>query len=431
MNITHPSLVLAIFVRLLGGSNALVGLLPAIRFGFWLLPQYLLAGWIGSQPLKTRIVLPLETGRAAIYGLLAVLTIGVGTSHPQLLLVLFFVVFTLSRVTAGACGLARMDVIGQVVPSQRRARFFAMRNFWGGVLVFGAGMLVRHMLNPARDESLMSSFALLFGLSAVAFLVGVLSFRGIGERPSPISAAQQSLRAQLVGTPELIRRNPVFRHYLLMRILLTMTRLAEPFYPILALDVLGAPASMVGFYLSAMTLAGVVSNLVWQRVDRARGPCFMIQLSSFLTVLTPLLATALPWGMRLLGFTVASHGLLPAYLFTAVFVLAGLSASGRVIGLSALMLDIVPSAERPRYIGLVNTAVGVVSFVPLLSGLIIDRFGFEPVLLAATLLLLGAFLVSLGLRTADEGKNQSRPLLSLFSPQVRSEHSSKSLEERC
>jgi MFS family permease len=216
-----------------------------------------------------------------------------------------------------------------------------------------------------------------------------------------------------------------------MRILLTMTRLAEPFYPIFALDVLGAPTSMVGFYLSAMTLAGVAANLVWQRVDRARGPCFMIQLSSFLTVLTPLLATALPWGMHLLGFTVASHGLLPAYLFTSVFVLAGLSASGRVIGLSALMLNIVPSDERPRYIGLVNTTVGVVSFVPLLSGLIIDRFGFEPVLLAATLLLLGAFFVSLGLRPAGEDRVRARPLLSPFLSPVRSERPGKGLEERC
>jgi hypothetical protein len=431
MNITHPSLVLAVFVRELGGSNAVVGLLPAIRFGFWLLPQYLLAGWIGSQALKTRVVVPLEVSRAATYGLLAVLTVVVAPSHPELLLVLFFVMFTLSRVTAGACGLARMDVIGQVIPSQRRARFFAMRNFWGGVLVFGAGMLVRHMLSPARDGSLISSFALLFGLSAAAFLVGVLSFRGIGERPNPVSAAQPSLRAQLVGTPGLVRQNPVFRRYLLMRILLTMTRLAEPFYPIFALDMLGAPPSMVGFYLSAMTLAGVVSNLVWQRVDRARGPCFMIQLSSFLTVLTPLLATVLPWGMRLLGFTVASRGLLPAYLFTGVFVLSGLSASGRVIGLSALMLNIVPSNDRPRYIGLVNTTVGVVSFVPLLSGLIIDRFGFEPVLLAATLLLFAAFLVSLGLRPAGEGKVRARPLFSLFSSPVRSERPGKGLEERC
>ena len=39
MSLTHPSLVLSVFVRMLGGSNTLIGLLPAIRFGGWFLPQ--------------------------------------------------------------------------------------------------------------------------------------------------------------------------------------------------------------------------------------------------------------------------------------------------------------------------------------------------------------------------------------------------------
>jgi len=46
MNITHPSLVLPVFVRVLGGSNTLVGSLSALRFGGWFLPQFLVAGWI-------------------------------------------------------------------------------------------------------------------------------------------------------------------------------------------------------------------------------------------------------------------------------------------------------------------------------------------------------------------------------------------------
>jgi hypothetical protein len=39
MNLTDASLVLSIFVRMLGGSNMLVGLVPTIRFGGWSLPQ--------------------------------------------------------------------------------------------------------------------------------------------------------------------------------------------------------------------------------------------------------------------------------------------------------------------------------------------------------------------------------------------------------
>jgi MFS family permease len=62
----------------------------------------------------------------------------------------------------------------------------------------------------------------------------------------------------------------------------------------------------------------------------------------------------------------------------------------------ALLLDIAPDQERASYVGLVNTALGFVSFLPILAGAIIDRVGFEPVFFATTCLLLLGYLVTLG-----------------------------------
>ncbi|MFQ6101280.1 MAG: MFS transporter [Anaerolineae bacterium] len=402
MNLTHPSLVLSVFVRMLGGSNTLVGLLPAIRFGGWFLPQFLVASWIQPQPRKVPIAVVLEIVRVLIYGALVALTYILGPFHPSLLLLLFFALFTISRLITGTGALARMDAIGKVVSPSRRASFFATRNFWGGVLVFGAGFMVRYLLDPTHGQPLPLNFALLFGLSCCAFLAAALSFARVKETPDSRQQPRHSLKAQLARAPGLLRQDPSFRRYLLVRILLNMTRLAEPFYPIFALDILGAPASTVGFYLSAMTLAGILSNLLWQRADRTRGTYFLVRTSSLLTALTPLLAAMLPWLMRSVGFTVERYGLLPAYLFTAVFLLAGGSQSGRGIGLLALLLDVAPDEERASYIGLVNTVLGVVSFLPIIAGAVIDRVGFEPIFFTATGLLLLGYLVTLGWRSADE-----------------------------
>ena len=90
MNLTHPSLVLSVFVRSLGGSNALVGSLSAIRFGGWFLPQFLVAGWVQPLTRKTPLAVALEVARVAIYGLLGILTYTVGSSNPTLLLIVFF-----------------------------------------------------------------------------------------------------------------------------------------------------------------------------------------------------------------------------------------------------------------------------------------------------------------------------------------------------
>jgi hypothetical protein len=395
MNVTHPSLVLSVFVRTLGGSNTLIGLLPAIRFGGWLLPQFLMASWIQPQPRKVPIAVALEAVRVLVYGALAALTCVLGLSYPRLLLLLFFASFTFSRLTTGTGALARMDAIGKVVPPPRRASFFAIRSFWGGLLVFGAGFLVRHMLDPAHGQPFPLNFALLFGFSCGCFILAALFFSQVKEEPDAIRQPRHSLRVQLIRTPALLDRDPAFQRYLMVRILLDMTRLAEPFYAVFALDILGAPASMVGFYLSAMTLASVLSNLLWQRVGQVRGTLFMLKAASLLTALTPLLAAVLPWLMRSVAFTVEGHGVLPAYLFTTVFVLAGSGESGRSIGLQSLLLDIAPEEERASYIGLANTMLGFVSLLPILSGAVVDRVGFEPVFFTATLLLLLGYLATL------------------------------------
>jgi hypothetical protein len=401
MNATSPSLVLSVFVRVLGGSNALVGLLPAIRYTGWMLPQYLLAGWLKARQRKVPLVTRLELTRALAYGLIAASTLALGRSNPAVLLVVFVALFTLSRLVASVSGLARWDVVGKTIPREKRASFFATRSFWGGALVLGAGFLVQYLLDPKLGQPFPVNFALLFALSGFAFVVSALAFSGVRERPKSASRGAPSIRAQLALAPALLKRTPKFRRFLLVRILLIMTRLVDPFYPVFALEVLGAPASMVGFYLSAMMLARILANLLWQRIERARGPYFLVSASSFLTVLTPLLAVALPWLMRLASFTVKSHGLLPAYLFTGVFLLAGGSQSGRGIGLSTVLLDIAPAEERVSHIGLINTVLGLVSLLPIVSGAIIDRLGFEPVFAAATGILLAGFLATLGLRTPE------------------------------
>jgi MFS family permease len=246
---------------------------------------------------------------------------------------------------------------------------------------------------------------LLFILSCLSFTAATLAFSRIEEMPDSGARPRHSLKAQLARAPALFGQNATFRRYLLVRVLLDMIRIAAPFYSIFALDILGASSFMVGFYLAAMTLAEILANLLWQRIARVRGTLYMLRIAGLLTMLTPLLAATLPWLMQGFGFTVESHGLLPAYLFTGVFLLAGSSQSGRAIGLSSMLLNVAPDEERASYIGLANTVLGFVSLLPIVSGAVIDRVGFEPVFFAAT------GLISLGYVAILRWKPDSHPEL--------------------
>jgi len=404
MNLSHPNMVLTVLVRALGGSNTLVGALSTIRFSGWLLPQFLIAGWI--QPLSRKVPFVSVTAfiRTVIYGVLAVLVYTLGRANHSLLLALFLALFALSRVITGASGLARYDVFGSVVSPAQRASFFATRNFWGGVFVFGAGFLVRLMLDSEQGMPFPGNFSVLLLVSCVFFLIDSVIFAMIKEPHVRPNQAGYSIAEQLGRVPELLKRDSTLRRYLLVRVLLSMTMVAQPFYSVFALDILEAPEFMVGFYLSAMTLANVIANLLWRRLERARGTLYLMKAASCLSALAPLLAAATPWLMQAVGISTRGNGILPAYLFSIVFMIAGGSQSGRGVSLPAVLLDIAPAEERPSYVGLVNTVLGVINFLPMLSGFAIDIFGFEPVFLITGVMLLVGFWVSRRLPNRSEAQ---------------------------
>ena len=56
----------------------------------------------------------------------------------------------------------------------------------------------------------------------------------------------------------------------------------------------------------------------------------------------------------------------------------GIRDSGKYIGKSSVLLEIVPVAERPTYWGLLNSVLGIVSLLPVLAGSMIGLLGVQP-----------------------------------------------------
>lgn len=109
-------------------------------------------------------------------------------------------------------------------------------------------------------------------------------------------------------------------------------------------------------------------------------------------VLIPcLLGTGIPLTAILLG----SLGSLS--LFFIPFALQGVYQSSTMIGTTNLVLDIAPAQDRPTYIGLINTILGLASLVLVVGGLIVDWVGFLPLFALTAGFFLLAFFVAWGL----------------------------------
>ncbi|MFC6800934.1 MFS transporter [Deinococcus caeni] len=220
-----------------------------------------------------------------------------------------------------------------------------------GLLAFAAGLLVRWIL--ASDLPFPLNYALIFALGTAAFTFGYWVFGLVKEPPDPPLLAL-GLRGELRAIPETLR-DPHFRAFLTVRLLLAGASMSEPFFAVNALRELHYPAATLGIFVMALTGAAPLSNIVWQRVAERKGSRRIIRYASVCYGLAPLYAVA-----------VGALGL-NAWAYLGVFVLSSVATQGFNLGHTNHLLNIAPEHARSRYIGTLNTLVGAALFTPVLG----------------------------------------------------------------
>lgn len=389
----HPSLVLALFVSQISHSDLLVGLVPAISTGVWFLPQLFAAAFVQGRERLIPFAVTSTIIRALAVATLGTIGFTIGDRNPHTLLIAFFICYTIYNLAAGFANVPMVDVSARVVPANRRGFYFGQRSFWGGVLGFMAGFVIQRIL--AVGGSFPNNFSILFFASFFVLSLGVYAAAMMVEPKTPPLRPRGTLIGQLRDAPQFLR-NIEFRHFLTFRSFLSMAAIADPFYVLFAKQELGAPVSVVGFYIAAIAVSQFASNLFWSPLADRRGNRFVLQIAALLRMTIPVIALTLPpfvrWG------PIESHvpGGSPTiyYVFGAVFAIYGMALSGQNLANMTYILDIAPDHERAAYVGLVNTFLGVVAFVPVIGGTLVDAFGFQFLFLVAFLITLAGVLAS-------------------------------------
>ncbi len=389
---SDANLVLTVFVRALGASPVVIGLLPALKNGGWLLPQLLSAGRLQALAHKLPVYRRVGAVRFGIWILIALLVWFSGSLSNGWLLAGFLLGYSAYSLTGGAGSVAFQEVVAKTIPTRRRGAFFGTRNFLGGLLAFFvASPIVAWVLSRNSPFAFPSNFGVLLTLSLICIGVGIVLFSSVSEPPTTDPPAPLNARRMLALMPKLLRENRDFRRYVGSRMITRLGGLADPFYILYAREVLNAPPRMIGIYLALRVLAAALSNLPWARVADRHGIRLLIILTGGLIVLVPLWALlAAPLG-GMLGPTAAP------WVFGGVFLLVGLSIDGSGTAGLTYVMELAPAAERPLYMGVSNTLMGLATFFPVLGGVLIDVLGYMPVFSITALLALWGLLLSIRL----------------------------------
>ena len=388
-------------VEQLGGGAAFVGFLLAAKQGAYYLPQLFVAHKLHHRARYKPFLLKVTLGGRLgfIFAALGVWQLGV--SHPQIALGLLAAAYIIGWLCDGAGGVPWTSLVGRMVGARRRGRLFATTQVVSGFSRLAVGVAVAALLGgrivpfPQSGGLLVGGCAFFLVLSWVflALLSEPESTQSQTEAAEPVEAVPFS--AYLKQLPEKFRQRPDVARLAAVQILAGAAGSAAPFITLAAaqkslfiptnlplgighlLSLLPA-GGLPGLFLIAQTVGLLMLAPLWGSLTDKYGPRISLICLIAVALWVPLAGI---WGVSGLG---------RLSVFLSAFWAFGSVVDGWIT-ITNYLLEAVPEAEQPAYIGLLNAASIPALLIPFACGLLYNRFSpivafvFCALLLAAAL----------------------------------------------
>lgn len=361
--LASPGLVLPWLFSAIGAPAALAGLLVPVKESCSLIPQLAVAGSIRAYRQRKWFWVGAGSTQAAFLALIIPAALWLPPVYAGWTVIALMALFS---VASGVGSVAFKDVLAKTIPRGKRGRLLAVRATLGGLLTLAAGSILR--LYVADSQSLVP-YLILIALAAMLWGIASVCFAAISEYEGATEGGRNALSEVSAGL-KLIREVPGFRRFIIARIFLLSIELSLPFYALFARDVVGASIGGLGVFVIANGVSNIFSSPVWGRfADRSsRGVMFV---SSILAAATGAMALLI--------------GQMPAhrqgvFVLAPLFLLIGFSQAGLRLGRKTYLVDGAPDNDRPLYIAVSNTLMGVVTLFGGGLGLLVYSFGIRSVI---------------------------------------------------
>jgi MFS family permease len=356
--------IMPLFVRKLTDSTLAVGLVAVVSSGAWFLPQLFAAHWIERLPRMLPVVIRAGFFLERLPIWLFVPVALLAGSWPAAALLSFFFVYLWRGLGGGLVGPAWQDLIARCFPVNRRGRFLGTASFIGaGAAVAGAALsawLLERVPFP-------QNFATIFAIAAVAITVAWVFLSRTREPAQPPSRRPVQRERFLARLPRVLRSDRNFRRFLSARWLVALGGMGSGFLTVAAVDHWQVSDATVGLFTTALWLGEMLGYL-----------CFGLLADRFGNKLSLELGTAALVTAFVLAWLAPGPG-----WFYAVFALLGIHLSALLSSGILVTLEFSAAEQRPTYVGIANTSIGLVNVAAPLAGTWLATVGYGPLFAAS------------------------------------------------
>jgi len=383
MGIIGATTVIPDFVRNLTDSEILIGLCGSLFTIGFTLPQLLVARYIVRYERKKWWFVGPNIPVRFVILLFALLTLWLGKHQPQLILLAFFICYSIAAIGDGLVGVPWADLAATCLDNRWRARMFGLTTVATGVIMLLIAPLIGVVLGE-QGPAFPNNYALLFGSAGLLFVISILP--GLFFHEPPGGKAVEKLPALdefLPNLGHLLRDDGPFRAFITVRMGTNLFMMAAPFYIGYATVDLGLSSEVAVPVLLVMQTIGSLAGAVAYTWLGERNNLLYIRLALGAAALLPVSA--------LLAWLV---GPLPLYIG---FLLSGLAnGSNLFAGYLNWVVGYAHPDQRPLYVGLSNTvSAGISLIAPVIGGTIAQHFGYRPLFAVSLVMALSTLFVTL------------------------------------
>jgi len=350
--------IIPYFVDQLTDRSWVIGLVPAIFYLGYYLPQLIGAFLVHARRTKKKFVLMVAIAERVGILLIALVAQAYGRLSDGLILVLFLIAYMIFSVTNGMISPGYSDFISKSI-IRNRGLFFGMMNGLGGLIGFGASLLSRYLLDSyAFPVNIRALFWIALGTSAISPIL-IATFK---EVPYPVKPQKEDLKQFIRAIPDHLREQPDFIRFMISRAVLGLGVLGNAFYALYGRDVFSQTAGSLAIFTMIILFTQSLIGFVWGWVGDRFGYKKVYVIVSVMVVFQGVLAlfANAPWMIYLIAFCIGS-----------------VYAAFRICD-SNMIFEIAPSAETSRFVGITNTFVApVMTLAPLLGGVLVDVFSHQ------------------------------------------------------
>ncbi len=221
------------------------------------------------------------------------------------------------------------------------------------------------------------NFTYVFTIAAVGISVSWVFIAFTREPAQATTSQRRSNLEYLAGLPDLLRRDENYRRYLVTRLLMALGGMGSGFVTVSAVSRWQVPDKDAGLFTLALLAGQTAGTLACGFLADHFGHKVCLQLGALA-------------GFG--GFTLAWLAPAPAWYY-AVFTLLGILSGAILVSGILIVMEFSGPERRPTYVGIANTAVGVVGVAAPLLGTALTRVGYGLLFAASAACYLAALIL--------------------------------------